>query len=127
MAVPPQRSWGGVRAADGATVFELGLSMPERIPFLAAGDHDVEDDDQLTHAGDEGDLGGLSFGDQALVVVLENRVAAGGGADDGQEEQVAQLSPATLDEASSAMLAAVVVVGGDPDQGGSGLVCDQAE
>ena len=101
--------------------------VPERIPSFAASDHGVEDDDELSHAGDEGDLCRLSLGPEALVAGLENRVAARGRPDDGHEEQVAQLAPAALDEASSPMLATVVIVGRDTDQGGSGLVADQTE
>ena len=83
--------------------------MLEGIPWLSAGDHDVEYDDELSHAGDEGDLCRLPFGDQALVVGLEDGIAACRRADDGEEEQVSQLLPAAPDEAPSVVLAAVVV------------------
>ena len=35
---------------------ELGDGVLLRVPGLAAGDHGVENDDQLSHAGDEGHL-----------------------------------------------------------------------
>src|SRR5439155_22678508 len=39
-----------------------------RVPILAPRQHGVEDDDQLAHAGDQGDLGLLSLGTQPLII-----------------------------------------------------------
>jgi len=70
--------------------------MKRLIPRFAASDHRVEDGQQLAHAGDEGDLGQLAGGQQAIVEGLDGRVAAAG----GQR----------------------LVVAGYVDQGGSGIV-----
>ena len=106
---------------------ELGDGVLLRVPHLAAGNHGVENDDHLPHAGDEGDLGLLSPVPEALVVGFEHRISARRGADDGQVQQVAQLAPAALDEASSLMLAAAVLVGRQADQRRGLLVGDQTE
>ena len=98
-----------------------------RVPGLIAREHRVEDDDQLAHAGDEGDLGFLAPGAQALVVGLEHRVVLGGGAHDRHIEEVAELAASALDVARAFALAAVVVVGRGADEGGGGLVADAPE
>ena len=45
----------------------LGNRIAAGIPLFAASDHDVENDDQLAHAGDQGDLCLFALGDQAIV------------------------------------------------------------
>ena len=48
--------------------------MAARIPFLAAREHGVEDDDQLAHAGDERNLRLLSLGNQTLIEDLSTEL-----------------------------------------------------
>src|ERR1700722_18017049 len=61
--------------------WRLGDGMLVGIPLLAAGQHGVEDADQLAHASDEGDLGFLALGDEALVASLEHWIVLSGGAE----------------------------------------------
>ncbi len=63
-----------------------------RVPGLIARQHGVEDDDQLVHAGDDGDLGFFAPGDEALVVGFEHRIVLGGRAHGRHVEEVAQLA-----------------------------------
>src|ERR1700682_2267515 len=67
------------------------------IPFLAAGDHDVENDDQLAHAGDQGNLCLLALGDQATIEGLERRVVPGRSSQASHVEQIAGLAASPLD------------------------------
>jgi hypothetical protein len=48
------------------------------IPLLPASNHDVEDDDQLAHAGYQGNLFLFALGDQASIEGLENGVMSRG-------------------------------------------------
>src|SRR5271166_988912 len=82
-----------------------------RVPCLIAREHGVEDDDQLAHAGDDGDLRLFGFGDEALVVGLEHGVVLGGCAHDWHIEEVAELAASALDVALAFAPAAVIVVG----------------
>src|ERR1700739_3393843 len=70
---------GGVRSARHVTA---------GIPFLASCDHGVEDDDQLAHAGDDGNLRLFSFGNQALIVGLQHGVVQRGCANTGHVDSV---------------------------------------
>src|SRR6202035_69636 len=81
------------------------------ISLLAARQHGVEDADQLAHASDEGDLGFLALGDEALVASLEHWIVLSGGADDRHEQQLSQLAPSALDVSLTVALATVVVEG----------------
>ena len=67
-----------------------------RVPGLIARQHGVEDDDQLAHAGDDGDLGFFAPGDEALVVGFEHRIVLGGRAHGRHVEEVAQLAAPPL-------------------------------
>jgi hypothetical protein len=78
------------------------------IPFLAAGDHDVENDDQLAHAGDQGNL--CLFADQATIEGLEHRVVPGRSSRASHVEQIADLAASTLDLALAPPFTAVVIV-----------------
>ena len=101
--------------------------MPGRIPFLAARQHGVEDADQLAHAGDEGDLGFLALGDEALVASLEHRIMLSCGAQNRHEQELPQLVPSTLDVAFAPAPTTVSVEGSHSEQGCSGLAIDEAE
>src|SRR3954451_19297493 len=50
------------------------------VPFLSSCDHDVDDGDELAHAGDKGDLLVLALGNQAIVEGLEDGIMPGRGA-----------------------------------------------
>src|SRR5262249_58434508 len=97
------------------------------VPGLIAGEHGVQDDDQLAHARDQRDLGFLALGAQPAIVGGEHRIVPGGGAHDRHVEEVAQFAPAASDVPPIAALAAVVVIRGEAEQGGGGLVADLAE
>ena len=86
-------------------------------PWLLALEDEVCGFDELSHDGDDGDLGRLSIGQEALCEGLQGGIGSFGG-EGGQVEQAARAAPAAGDEAGAAMLAAVAVEGGDPDQGG---------
>src|ERR1700754_2223457 len=82
-----------------------------RIPFLASCDHGVEDDNELAHAGDDGNLRLFSFGNQALIVGLQNGIVQRGGANTGHVDGVTDPAAATLDVAFAASLSAIIVIG----------------
>src|SRR4029077_8542490 len=111
------------RGADS----ELGDGVLGWIPFRAARQHGVEDADQLAHEGDEGDLGFLALGDEALVASLEHRIVLGRCAQNWHEQELSQLVPSSLDVAWTMALTAVSVEGSHSEQGRSGLAIDEAE
>src|SRR5215470_17732974 len=89
-ALPPAAPRSGcfARARRGAPSALLrarswtyGGGLGRRVPVLLAGDHDVENDDELSQAGDEGNLWELSSEDEAHVVGLEGGVVLGGPAE----------------------------------------------
>src|SRR6185437_9355441 len=92
--------------------------MTTGIPLLAAGNHDVEDDDPLAHACDQRDLLKFALGDQAIIESLEHRVVPGRSSQASHVEQVAHLAASALDLALAAPFAAIVVVWRNPQQGG---------
>ena len=79
------------------------------IPCLAAGNHDVKNDDQLAHAGDERDLLFLSLGQQALVEGFEHGIVPRRSPKTRHVEEIADSAPSPLDVAFAAPLAAVVI------------------
>src|ERR1700761_1987924 len=98
-----------------------------RIPFLASCDHGVEDDNELAHAGDDGNLRLFSFGNQALIVGLQNGIVQRGGANTGHVDGVTDPAAATLDVAFAASLSAIIVIGGNAYQGRGDPVAHLAE
>src|SRR5438132_11863538 len=94
------------------------------VPFFAAGDHGVEDDDELAHAGDERDLRLLPFGDQAKIESLEHRVVPCRSPKTSHIEEIADLAASALDVAFAAPSAAVVIVRRCAQQGRGDLVID---
>ena len=79
-------------------------------------DQGVQVDEQLAHAGDEGDFGGLAPLSELLVVGLDDRIDAGGG--EGRHVQLRPNVGATApDRAASAATTRVVVIRRYPDQG----------
>jgi hypothetical protein len=68
---PAHRSVGFASARSGTERGGRTRSaqcVAARISFLPSCNHGVEDDDQLAHAGDDGNLGLFSFGKQTLIV-----------------------------------------------------------
>src|SRR3954469_3725698 len=66
------------------------------IPFFAARDHDVEDHDQLSHAGNHRDLLQLSSCQQALIKLLEHGIVLRGGPETRHVEGVSHLASPAL-------------------------------
>ena len=113
----------------------LAYRVATGIPFLTAGNHGVEDDDELTHAGDERNLRLLAFGNQATIEGLEHRIVPRRGAEASHVEEIAHPAASALDLALAASFAAIVVVRRNAEQGGDCRVahlsqfrhpCDQA-
>ncbi len=73
--------------------------------------------DELSHDGDDGQLDGLSTGEEGLVEGFEAGVVALGG-EAGEVEHPPDAGPAAGDEAQALPLAAVAVEGGDAGEGG---------
>ena len=113
---PSVCSCGGLEFAGGR------LGLPEAI--LA--EQSVEQADELTHDGDEGDLVRLAAGREAFVAGL-----GGGFAADrrhrGHVEQAAGMCAAATDGASAAMLSGVAVEGGEAEQRGGLAAAEAAE
>src|SRR5258708_20293283 len=102
------------------------LSYGFGLPFSAAAEHGIEGDDELSHDRDDGDLGLLAGGAEALLEGLEVGVPDGGGLS-GHEEDASNIGAAAEDTAQAAHFAAVEVVGHDADEGGDLAVGDVAE
>jgi hypothetical protein len=93
---------------------------------LARPDHGVEDGQELSGAGGEGDLHGLSGGLEALAEGLEARVAAG--CDEGGDiERAANLCAAAPDVAPAAREAAVAGVRREAGQCGDAAMIEAAK
>src|SRR5947208_15670660 len=79
----------------------LARSLTHRVatgvPFLAASDHDVENDDQLAHAGDQGNLLLFALCDQATIEGLQHSIVLGRSSPESHDEQIRDLAPTTLD------------------------------
>ena len=110
---------GGTRAhweGESTCVGGQGLGHGG-IPHGAVATEGVADHQELAHAGDEGHLGRLAGGDEALIEGLEVGVAAGG-RQGGHVERGAHLGAPAPAAAAPAPGAAVAIEGRDPDQGG---------
>ena len=97
-----------------------------RIPgglLLAEG---VAEDEQLAHAGDEGHLGRLAGGDEALVVAPQAGIEARGGQGGHVQDSADRGAPAPA-AAAPAPGAAVAIEGRHPDQRGDLLAGAGAE
>src|SRR5260370_38667006 len=95
-------------------------------PFLATSDHDVENNDQLADAGDQGNLCLLALGDQATIEGLERRVVPGRSSQASHVEQIAGLAASPLDLPLAPPFTAIVIVRRDAQQGGDRLVAHLA-
>ena len=80
-------------------------------------EHGVHDDEELAHAGGEGDLGGFALAAQVRVEGSYDGVASHG-RDGSHVERSAHLGAPTPDDALALMLAAVAAEGGHADQRG---------
>src|ERR1700751_5763012 len=96
--------------------------VPGRVPFLAARDLDVEDDDRPAHAGNDGNLLRSPLRDQAIIERLQHRVVPGRSSHAGHVEQIADPAPPALDMALAATFAAVVIIGSRTQQRCGGIV-----
>src|SRR6187200_2297605 len=87
------------------------------LPWFAVSQDGVEDDEELSHAGDQGLLAGFSGGAELVVMGGDDRVGAAGD-QGGHVEGGAHGGSAAGDGAAAAHAAAVAVDRGDADQGG---------
>ena len=87
------------------------------LPLFAVSDHGVEDGQEFSHAGSDGDFGWFSGFDQTLIESMDNRVEPGGGHGRHVEggPNVGAPSPYGTFAAKGA---AVTVHGRDADEGG---------
>src|SRR3990170_869579 len=115
--------------------FDLTLSLTkgERLswkssvlPWSTVSEDGVEDGEELTHDGGEGELLGFAGGEQASVEAGQDGVVMGSD-EGGHVEHGADLGPAAPGCARAAPGAAVTVYGGDTDQGGDLFVVELAE
>jgi hypothetical protein len=83
------------------------------------GEHGVEADDQLTHAGDQGHLGRPSRRDQPGIEAGQHATASAGRRQRCHGQGTASILPPAADLAFAVPLAAVVRVWHNAEQGGS--------
>ena len=104
------------RLCCGSSVLPWGLALEDG----------VEDDQELTHGGGDGDLGGLAAGDEARIEGADRGIAADGG--EGRHVQgLADAGAAAEDHAPAAEGAAVAVDRGDTDEAGDLAPIEGAE
>jgi hypothetical protein len=103
-----------------------GATVLSGLPRLSVAQDGVEDGDELSHEGDEGDLGLLAGGQETLSEGLEDRVVQGAG-EGGHVGDIADRLSAAEDVSLSAQDPAVEGVGRDPDEGGRLSVGEPAE
>ena len=89
-------------------------------------EHEIEDGQELAHAGNGGDFEGLAGGDQAVGEGLDGGVEAHGG-QGGHVEGGADVRPAAEDGAFAAQGARIAVERGDADEGGDLLAIEFAQ
>src|ERR1700693_2213186 len=109
------------------------LRHPERLsasssgsPWFTVSQDVVEDDEELSHAGDEGLFAGFAGGSEFLVVGSDERVFPAGD-EGGHREAGADRGAAAGDGAAAAQHTAVTVDRGHPDQGGDLAAGETAE
>ena len=79
--------------------------------MCAITDHDVNDGEQLTHAGSDSDFEWFMHGQETLVEGFDNRVESSGG--QGRHvEHAADALAATIDMARASLRSAVSIEGG---------------
>ena len=85
------------------------------LPWCLRPDDCIEDAEEASHAGDEGDLLGASAFDQALVMLADDRVPP----DRGERchvQSIANVDPATGDGSLAAHLSGVAIDRCDTDE-----------
>src|SRR5712664_4527087 len=87
--------------------------IPAGIPLLAPLDHDVENADQLAHAGDQRHLLFFPLGNQAIVKGLQDWIVLCRRPKAGHIEHVASPAASALDVPLASTSSAVVIVRGD--------------
>ena len=80
--------------------------------------HGVEANDQLVHAGSQGNLGRFAAGYQTSVEIGQNPGGVGRRRYRCHLQNMPHVRPTTRNMAVPVALAAVVIEGGDPDQSG---------
>src|SRR5690242_3111142 len=75
----------------------------------------IEEDDELAHASDDGELGRLSGGLEPMISARQRQITPNGD-QDGHEECRPYHGSAARDGATSSQVAAVSIEGSDPDQ-----------
>src|SRR6478609_3975135 len=103
-------------------MFSSARQVKVGVPFLTARDHGVEDNDELAHAGDQGNLLLFAFGDEAAIEGVERRIVPGRSSETSHVEEIADLPPSALDLALAPAFAAVVIIRSYAQQGGRDLV-----
>src|SRR5215471_1584033 len=86
----------------------------------------IQDDDELAHASDDGDLEGLAFGLKSQEGGFDGGEAADGG-ESSHVEGVADAYAAAADAAAPAQASAVMVEGGDAAEGSDLVAIEIAE
>ena len=104
----------------------LATVLGEGIPRGVVSDHGVKDGEELTHAGDEGNLAGLAGSEELLVEGFDRRVMSSG-AHCGHVECGSDVCPAAPYGTSSPMSATVSVQGSDAHKGGDLLTVEGTE
>ena len=64
-------------------------------------EHGVEGDDELSHGGEDGELGGLSVGGEALKEAVQGMVLAAQGGEGGHVEDLSHVAAAGLASSGS--------------------------
>src|SRR4051812_17436341 len=98
----------------------------ELVPLEVLPDHSVKKDQELTHAGDDGDLLDFSGFKQAIAEGFDYRVPAHGG-DGGHVQDIADVLSSALNDAFSLEASGIAVHGRDADQGGDLAVGGMSE
>ena len=80
----------------------------------------IEQDDEFSHDGGEGEFGGFSVGSESLVKVSEDGIVVAG-SEGGHVKDATHGGPATDDVSLAAVLPAVVVERRDSSEGGGPL------
>jgi len=94
-----------------------GVFRVMRVPRLAGPEDGVEEDQEFSHTGHQGHFGRFACLAEALVELVDDRIAPGG-REGGHVEDVPDLDPAAPDGPMAVEATAVPVQRGQADQGG---------
>lgn len=87
----------------------------------------VEEEEEFSGGGDEGDFGGFGCGAEVLVEELQDAALLADGGEGGEVESAADGGPAAAEMALAAARAAVVGIGSEASEGGNLLAIGGAE